>query len=361
MLLLRTMYVSRIYLKEVSASDEYIEKLLENRPWCSLNRGFHLEYYGDIPYEPREYMLHYDDLREWASTYHYLYNKIRTMLDKSSSYEDLVLYTLFSLAQHRHATGPIEEDKRLALLTLGRTAVAQARIHSPKLQAYMKMVLHNLEHPTFAPAKALEQMYHLKFEPRQGWVKRGIKQPESVADHSYGACLLCLTMLPEVPKDGWEAYNKEKVFRLLFAHDFIEAYTGDLLPEEKSHETQMLEERAVEYVEMLSTYSGIEGTSELASLWLEFRNKATENARVANDLDKLENLIQLFVLRSGAAIAPMWALPSQKIDVTSPESSRSQKPLIADFENFRIDLVNKIRPRQQNLWVESGSGSRPSV
>jgi 5'-deoxynucleotidase YfbR-like HD superfamily hydrolase len=341
MLLLRTMYVSRIYLKESLASDEYIDKLIENRSWCSLNRGFHLEYYGDIPYEPREYMLHYDELHGWTSTYHYLLNKIKSMLEKGSGYEDLVIYTLFSLAQHRHATQVIEEDRRLALLEIGGAVLAKARIHSVRLRAYMKMILQNLQIPVFAPAREIEHMYHLKFELRKGWVKRGLKNPESVADHSYCASLLCRVMLPDVPRDDWETYDKQKIFELLFAHDFIEAYTGDWLPEEKNNVTQALEERAVEYVEMLATYPDISGVSRLAKLWLEFRNQTTYDARVANDIDKLENLVQLFVLRSGRARVALWA-----VDNAEKESEEVRSPegiVVPDFEQFKFDLVNKIR------------------
>jgi len=345
LLLQRTMYVSRIYLKEDSASDEYIEKLLQDHAWCSLNRGFHLEYYGDIPYEPSEYMLHDDDgLKEWTCTYHYLHNKARTTFEKKNSgYEDLVLYTLFSLAQHRHALAPIDEERRKALLSLGNTALTRARIHSPKLRAYLKMMLHNLEHLSFPPAMALEQMYHLKFELRRGWVKRGLKHPESVADHSYGACLLCLTMLPDTPWEGWEAYDKQKVLSLLFAHDFIEAYTGDFLPQEKSNETERHEERSVEYLAMLGTYPDIRGASSLASLWLEFRNKTTDDALVANDIDKLENLVQLFMLRSGRAAFPVWTLPSRLASGGDPHSGASSGRNFPDFEDFRNDLLNKIR------------------
>ena len=343
MLLQRTMYVSRIYLKEESASDEYIEKLLSDHAWCSLNRGFHLEYYGDIPYEPREYMLHYDDLQQWACTYHYLYNKAVATLGKSSGYEDLVLYTLFSLAQHRHARAPIDEDKRQALVTLGTMALKRARVNSIKLQAYLKMIVQNLNNTAFPPAKALEQMYHLKVEPRNGWRKRGLKDPESVADHMYGACLLCVTMLPNEPKEDWELYDKQRVFELLFAHDFIEAYTGDFLPEQKSHETERLEERAVDYVEMLATYPEISGTSKLASLWLEFRNNATEDAKVAHDIDKLENLVQLFMLRSGKSARPMFTLESRETGGIPSSPAEAAGITFVDFEDFRNDLLNKIR------------------
>jgi 5'-deoxynucleotidase YfbR-like HD superfamily hydrolase len=343
MLLQRTMYVSRIYLKEESASDEYIEKLLNDHAWCSLNRGFHLEYYGDIPYEPREYMLHYDDLKQWACTYHYLYTKARITLEKNAGYEDLVLYTLFSLAQHRHARAPIDEDKRRALLDLGTLALKGARVNSVKLQAYLKMILHNLKSPAFPPAKALEQMYHLKIEPRNGWRKRGLKHPESIADHTYGACLLCITMLPDEPKEDWEVYDKQRVFALLFAHDFIEAYTGDFLPEQKSVKTERLEKRAIDYVEMLATYPEISGTSKLASLWLEFRNNATEDAKVAHDIDKLENLVQLFMLRSGKAASPMFSLDSLDTTDLASQSGITGGAILADFEDFRVDLLNKIQ------------------
>jgi putative hydrolase of HD superfamily len=63
--------------------------------------------------------------------------------------------------------------------------------------------------------------YRLKDRPRTGWGLRGVAQPESVADHSWGTALLCLLFADEAGVDAAEALE------IALVHDLAEAETGD--------------------------------------------------------------------------------------------------------------------------------------
>ncbi|MEM3733131.1 MAG: HD domain-containing protein, partial [Candidatus Bathyarchaeia archaeon] len=73
--------------------------------------------------------------------------------------------------------------------------------------------------------KFLRYAVKLKDIKRSGWIKAGVKNPESVAEHVYG--LIVLSMLISDLKN----LNIEKMFRLAVIHDLEEAILGDLTPE----------------------------------------------------------------------------------------------------------------------------------
>jgi 5'-deoxynucleotidase YfbR-like HD superfamily hydrolase len=62
----------------------------------------------------------------------------------------------------------------------------------------------------------------LKMIPRTGWVQAGIKEPESVADHSFRMTLLAMVLSDQMGLDT------EKVVRMALIHDLAESRTGDL-------------------------------------------------------------------------------------------------------------------------------------
>lgn len=68
----------------------------------------------------------------------------------------------------------------------------------------------------------------LKRLPRTGWVEAGIKEPESVADHSFRTAVLAM-----IPAD-LEGLDSDKVMRMALLHDLAEVETGDLTPDQKS-------------------------------------------------------------------------------------------------------------------------------
>ncbi len=78
--------------------------------------------------------------------------------------------------------------------------------------------------PDAAPdLDALLHAYGLKDEARQGWVLRGIVDPESVAAHSWGTSLLCLLFAEDAGVDPGEALAISTV------HDLAERGSGAAL------------------------------------------------------------------------------------------------------------------------------------
>ena len=58
---------------------------------------------------------------------------------------------------------------------------------------------------------------NLKTVPRQGWVdKLSIKNPESVADHTYSMAIIGMVLSDS------QKYNTEKILKMILLHDLAE-------------------------------------------------------------------------------------------------------------------------------------------
>lgn len=123
----------------------------------------------------------------------------------------------------------------------------------------------------------------LKSTERKGWRLRGVRDPESVADHSLALAVLSVAVAASRGLDP----GKAAVIAVL--HDVAEAYTGDLTPEEKDH---MGEERLSE-LEDSALERILEGAPPAVRKLVkealeEYRSGSSPEARLVRDLDKLE-------------------------------------------------------------------------
>ena len=301
MLLARTLYISLSYLGQSSAQDEYIGQLLKNPRWDEFNRGFHLEYYGDAEYVPSFPLLSEDNLGECPKTFEQLSRRLRS--DPKSPLLQIELYTLVSLAQHRHAAAALDKDTRNILILLIEEILQK---HAPficdLLREYIIMVKMHLALEGFSSVEPFHQLTQLKTTRRIGWVKRNILGGESVADHTLAAYFIGLYFLPEKMDVSqsliYEAYSKDKILKMLLIHDWAEAVTGDILPEDHDEKMAIVERAIYTQIGMLGTYSGVAPMHCVEELWIEFEHRNTINSVLAKEIDRMENLVQLLIYQS---------------------------------------------------------------
>lgn len=121
----------------------------------------------------------------------------------------------------------------------------------------------------------------LKRLPRKGWLIGNVKDSESVSEHSMRVSFLAMLLCPK-------GLDKDKCIRMGVIHDLAESIMGDLTPlcGVSQEMKRKREEEAWSYI------SRSLGDNELETLWTEFENGETPEARFMNELDKLEMLIQ---------------------------------------------------------------------
>lgn len=128
-------------------------------------------------------------------------------------------------------------------------------------------------------------LFKLKRLDRFGWTKYDIKNPESVAEHSFGLAILALTIAPKLNLD----VNKALTIALI--HDLGESIIGDIqAPEDSKQEVakRLQEDPAISKV--LSLIS--DDPSKLKDLWLDFEEGISPEAKFIKELDKIEMCLQ---------------------------------------------------------------------
>lgn len=302
----RTAYVSLAYLGGNGYKEEYVNLLLSDPKVDQVNRGFHLEYYEDQKVIDSNELMNRDLLQEYPKTFKKLSNNI---LDrKENPLFEIELHTLCSLAQHRHAEGRLNDELRLNLVSILEKVLDDGGISNPRLKAYVRMVFKHIKHEHFCVGRIFDDYYKLKITKRQGWFIRGIKNGESVADHTYGAYLIALFLLP----DSWEeepSYSKEKILNMLLIHDLAEAVVHDIPSFKQTHKDKDREVEVFDEIEMLGTYAEqeIPSLKNIADLWREFEHRQSFNARVAKEIDLLENWVQLQIYQAGGHVIANYA------------------------------------------------------
>lgn len=129
----------------------------------------------------------------------------------------------------------------------------------------------------------IHEVGQLKRRDRAGWVRRGIENPESVAEHSWRTAVLVLILADRFGIDS------TKTVKMALVHDLAEAQVPDFTPfDDISHEEKFrLEENA-----MKDLCSKLENGQELLGLWYKLESGETPEARFVKKLDKLEMMFQ---------------------------------------------------------------------
>jgi putative hydrolases of HD superfamily len=153
----------------------------------------------------------------------------------------------------------------------------------------------------------------LKKVKRTGWKRRvGIKHGESVADHKFRTIFMATFISKRL------GLNQNKMMKMATIHDLAEAVIGDLVTEGRDKkdmpkkQKQALEKKAIRKV-----FAGIPEGREYVKLWEEFESGKTREARIMQEIDKLEMVMQALEYEqdghSGKKLDPFWETTREKI------------------------------------------------
>ncbi|MGD0728794.1 MAG: HD domain-containing protein [Candidatus Micrarchaeaceae archaeon] len=133
----------------------------------------------------------------------------------------------------------------------------------------------------------------LKRVKRTGWVRTGVKDPESVADHSFSTALFTYIIAKDLK------LNAPKAMLMALSHDINEVITGDIatrykeslqvVSNKKKHEIEHKN-----HLRMLS-YLGKKDRGEFTKLWKELNDQSSKEARLVKQIDALDYIIQLYL------------------------------------------------------------------
>lgn len=132
-------------------------------------------------------------------------------------------------------------------------------------------------------ADLMGRVQSLKELKRQGWVARGVPDPESVADHSYGVAILALVFARRLNLDPG------RVLTMALLHDLGESIIGDIIPADNMDDG---EKAAAEEQATREVLERLDSSGELIELWLDFHYRRSPEGQLISQLDRLEMAFQ---------------------------------------------------------------------
>ncbi len=156
----------------------------------------------------------------------------------------------------------------------------------------------------------MRDVLRLKRTVRSGWPYYGVRDAESVAEHSFGVAFLTIILVDELKARGFEL-DAEKAIRMAVLHEIGESRISDLHLEARIwlgfEHVSKAEAAAVEAV--LSQIG--ENGKPLMELWREFEEGETVEAVVVRAADKIEMMLQglEYEAEGYRALDPIFSAP----------------------------------------------------
>lgn len=181
--------------------------------------------------------------------------------------------------------------------------------------------------------KFLKLALELKKTKRTGWVDRKIKNPESIADHSYQVALMSLVFGKEIGIDT------NKAVKMALIHDLAEAIVGDISVDQRHHyknstgikptitdkEKKDKEDQAMK---KLTKLLDKKTAKEIMNLYEEYEERKTKTARMVKELDSLEVMLQaLMYKKENPKIKGLEDFFTYRTTFNPIKNKKLQKPL----------------------------------
>ncbi len=307
--LLRGLAVSLIYCGNSEVLWEYIHSLISDDLCNAINRGFHLEYYGDKTYNPTQDSLDYEDKPTTGErTLRLLCDSIEKKLSDRNPKISLVLdvFTAVSLLQARIEISREKVSFNMKtylerVIKLTERFLKKMNIKDNIIRIFFKMALADfdkaLDNPTPYDSKRdiCSTYLHASDVKRTGWVNQRIPFPESISEHMYSCWLIALVNLPETDESTPE-YNKKRILDMLLIHDLAETKLGDIPKPDKERDEYRnypaIENETALSIFLKGTYSQIDSMDTYVKAWDEWYKRETPNAKIAKDIDTIQAIYQ---------------------------------------------------------------------
>ncbi len=175
----------------------------------------------------------------------------------------------------------------------------------------------------------------LKRKKRKGWVFRGVKEPETIASHTFRMAIISWLLSRQ------KKLNVNKILKMSLIHDLCEVYAGDTTPYDKlltvdkkqwkqivskwprlskrEKEKSFLEKykKETESLEKLILKLPPDLKKEIRKLWADYEKGLTREGRFVRQVDRVENLLQALEYwdaKKQFAIEPWWIQIEELID-----------------------------------------------
>lgn len=131
----------------------------------------------------------------------------------------------------------------------------------------------------------------LKEVKRTGWVLKGIKEPESIADHNFRVTIMAMILCDMYPK-----LNKSKVLELSLTHDWGTIALGDIISE---HGKEPVGDKSAKHGDERNVTIALvkeldKDGRRYVNLWDEYDQQKTKESKFLKQIEKLEMTLQAY-------------------------------------------------------------------
>lgn len=160
----------------------------------------------------------------------------------------------------------------------------------------------------------------LKDLERAGWRRVGLKQPESVAAHSWGVAWLVITHAPK-------HINTLRAIELALVHDVPEVVVGDITPHDGISRTEKHTRELCAAKQMFSEHP------HLFDAWREYAEAETPEAAFVKECDRLDMALQAIRYRRELDINTDEFIHSAKKHLRTPALLRALADALQEPSN----------------------------
>ena len=138
----------------------------------------------------------------------------------------------------------------------------------------------------------LQYLLGLKAVARSGWLRVGLHNTESVADHSWGVALLACALCPD-------NLDRTRVLEMAILHDLAERTVGDITPFDGITPD---EKHAAEKKAMKTLCESLKQGDRWLAIFDEYARQQSEEARFVHQMDKLDMHMQAEIYQATTQI-----------------------------------------------------------
>tara|TARA_Y100000310_G_C20620484_1_gene783011 strand:+ start:804 stop:1385 length:582 start_codon:yes stop_codon:yes gene_type:complete len=192
-----------------------------------------------------------------------------------------------------------------------------------------------MENKLLNTIKFLNEIEKLKSITRHSWTTSG--RQESVPEHTWRMCVIAFILEKDFPD-----INMQKVMEMSLIHDFGEIYVGDTPNFDESR--PLLQKDEQEDVKKVVSSLDKELQEKITSLWNEFHENKTQEAKLANAFDKMEAILQ-----HNESDFSTWTKHEWELNKVYGEKYTNFHPLTKKFrEILKQQTIKKIENEKTN-------------
>ncbi len=125
----------------------------------------------------------------------------------------------------------------------------------------------------------------LKKLVRSGWLRSGVDNPESVAEHVFRTAFIAMILSDRLGLDS------QKVLKMSLLHDLAEVVVGDITPYDNESKEAKLKSEEIAFYGLLRELSD---RDSYLKLWQDYAYQGSLEAKFVKNIDKFEMALQAY-------------------------------------------------------------------